>query len=684
MSKRVECIVTILERTSADAFDGTSMEGPLKNLTETLEECSVFIEKFADASILNQFVNNSSHQSKFEELNNLLSSNASDLKLALNITSVFDQQQDAADRQADLAEISSKLDVIALELTNQQQKLVHQNKDMKNEFKRRFDSFRFHLEQDILKAQNPVEAEKIDTELKLFPRIPGYDLLNEEQIGQGGFADVYRGKWLSHDHPVAIKTIRITYLRDDVKKNFLDEIATMYKIRFDYVLGIFGACIEPNYYALVVEYMSLGSLFDVLQKKERILSWADRWSIALQMTKGVNYLHMMSILHRDIKSLNFLMDNGVNGYIVKISDFGLAKIRYATSRQTTEDGRQQITGGTLLWKAPELLKFGKPSKASDIYSLGIVFWELATGRVPYEELDETIVSEGVKAGERLEIPKDVPPAFVSIITKSWSQDPSKRPTSQELLQEIATNEPIHLAASPFKDISREEEKHIYRNVSLEEIIVKCPSSSTIKLNDQKITDSDMEIVVQEAIIKKQCRDLWLAHNKITWKGAEILANVLYDNRTLYELWLSSNHLSENGVYYLAKALSVNVTLKKLGLASNDITNAGVCHLVEMFKSNKTLIMLGLANNKIGDEGVQMLAHTLAYQNTSLQTLTLNRNESITDASIPSVINMINKNRSIKELWLNNCSLRETGSRRLQELAKSRPDLKLVTVYEHSS
>ena len=194
----------------------------------------------------------------------------------------------------------------------------------------------------------------------------------------------------------------------------------------------------------------------------------------------------------------------------------------------------------------------------------------------------------------------------------------------------------------------------------------------------------MEIVVQEAFIKKQCKDLWLAYNKITSKGAEILANILYKNMTLYELWLSSNHLSENGVCYHAKALSINVTLKKLGLSSNNITNAGVCHLVEMFKSNKTLIMLGLADNKIDDQGVQMLACTLAYQNTILQILTLNRNELITDMSIHSLINMLNKNRSIKELWLNNCSLTETSKKRLQEIAKSRKDLKLVTVYEHSS
>ena len=412
----------------------------MQNLIETLEEAVNFVKKFADASVFNQFFHNTDHQQQFEMLNMQLSHNISDLKLALDITSVFNQQQDIIDRKADLDEISSKLDDIALILANQQQELLQQKKEIKNEFKRRFDSFKFHLQRDIVKAQDQTEAKAIDNESKLFLHIPGHDLVSEELIGQGGFADVYRGIWISQHHRVAIKTIRIAYLTDDVRQDFLDEIAAMCRIRFDHVLNIFGACIEPNYYALVVEYMSLGSLFNVLQKKELLLSWTDRWSIALQMAKSVNYLHTRAILHRDIKSLNFLMEKVADGYLVKISDFGLAQIRQETSRQTTtEDVRERVGVGTLQWKAPEILKLGKPTKASDIYSLGVVLWELATGCIPYEDLDETTISQGVKEGERLKIPDDVPFDFASIISKAWSQEPSKRPTSQDLIQQIMSN-----------------------------------------------------------------------------------------------------------------------------------------------------------------------------------------------------------------------------------------------------
>ncbi|CAF3412523.1 unnamed protein product [Rotaria socialis] len=705
LSKRVESIVVVLKDSSIENYSGTIKEKALQNLVETLEDIVNFVKKFTDASIFDRFFHNTDHQEQFEMFNMQLSHNVADLKLALDITSVFDQHQDMIDRQADLDEISTKLDDIALGMTKQQQELLNHKKEMKNEFKRRFDSFRFHLQQDVLKAQNLTEAKAIDEESKLFLHIPGHDLESEELIGQGGFADVYRGTWLSQHHRVAIKEIRITHLMDDVRQDFLYEISAMCKIRFDHVLNIFGACIEPNYYAIVVEYMSLGSLFNVLQKKQPHLSWPDRWSIALQMTKGVNYLHSMSILHRDIKSLNFLMEKAVDGYLIKICDFGLAKIRQETSRQTADSHQQRVSVGTLQWKAPEVLKFGKPSKASDVYSLGIVFWELATERVPYEELDEATISQGVKAGERLKIPSDVPHDYTSLISNAWSQEPSDRPTSEQLIQQImivsttATEAIVmpRLLPTAFKQYDnsslitakspkKPEAIPVVDSLSkgLEARINECQPCSDVRLNKQQLTDADIEIIVQQAIIGKRCKSLSLALNEITSKGASILADALRSNTTLHELWLSTNHVSDAGVGYLAQALSTNRTLTKLGLASNDITSAGVSHLVEIVKKNKTLNTIGLAMNRIDDQGVQMLANALAQQNTNLEILTLDRNQSVSDFSINALINMIKNNRSLKELWINDCSLSEKGKKKLQQATESKKAFKLVTTYAKPS
>jgi len=433
----VQAIVGVLKGVPVSDFNRTEMNKALENFSETVNQSIIFMEDFAHASSFDRFLKYTNHQQRFELLNDKLSQNARNLNLALDITLLFDRRQDVADQQEDFAEISLKLDEIAQAVSKQQQQSVDQHNEMKEELKRRLYSFRFHLQQDQLKAQNPDEAKKMNDEAKLFLQIPGHDLNREKSIGSGGFADVFRGTWISRHHRVAIKVIRINDLKDNIKQGFLNEIATMHKIRYDHVLGVFGACLEPNFHALIVEYMSLGSLFDVLQKKDRILSWPDRWSITLQMTKGINYLHMISILHRDIKSLNFLMETTINGYLVKVSDFGLAKIRQETSKPTVQAPGQYAPAGTLQWTAPELLKFDKPpSTASDVFSLGVVFWEVATGCVPYNELDNMNILIGVCAGNRLAIPDDVPSDFASIISNAWSQEPHKRPTCQQLIEMI--------------------------------------------------------------------------------------------------------------------------------------------------------------------------------------------------------------------------------------------------------
>lgn len=180
----------------------------------------------------------------------------------------------------------------------------------------------------------------------------------------------------------------------------------------------------------------------------------------------------------------------------------------------------------------------------------------------------------------------------------------------------------------------------------------------------------METVVKQALIEKECTRLDLGYNSITSKGAALLANALKNNTTLEELDFHNNRLSDLGVHSLADVLASNSSiLKALGLGSNGITDSGAERLAEMLKTNQTITWLALAGNQISDRGVELLANTLAHQNTSLLVLSLHVNKSISDASVDTIIDMLQHNKSLKKLWIQDCSISENGKLKLRDAAK---------------
>ena len=266
-------------------------------------------------------------------------------------------------------------------------------------------------------------------------QIKDIDLKIDEEIGLGGFGRVYRATWLSKDEQVAIKKLHATYLDKEAEKIFYNELKLMNRLRYDHIVNFYGACIEKEKYALVMEYMSVGSLYKMLHERNMEISWSDRLSIALQAAKGINYLHRYEpqILHRDIKSSNFLLEANHEGYLVKVCDFGLAKTRSETTRQTKTNTK---LGFTLPWTAPEILDFKKHTDKSDIYSLGIVYWELATKEKPYDGFADDQITRSVRDGSRLPIDEIKPSNFHAIIQTCWAHKPDERPDSISLIELI--------------------------------------------------------------------------------------------------------------------------------------------------------------------------------------------------------------------------------------------------------
>ncbi len=257
------------------------------------------------------------------------------------------------------------------------------------------------------------------------------DIKLGDEIGKGGFGIVYRGTW-KHNQ-VAVKQL-LAAPTGDALKDFKEEMQTHASLRSDHIVQLYGCCLGP--YCMVMQYMPRGSLSNYLKEhRTKDLDWNIGYKIITDMACGLAFLHDNEIVHRDLKSLNVLLDEN---YHAKLSDFGLAKIKHESKTMLRYGG----SAGTTAWMAPEL--FGRKAvytKKADIYSLGITFWEIAARKIPFEDAaDPSIIPTWVKDGEREEIPASCPPKLASLIKFCWNGKPEERPTAARIVEYLRSDE----------------------------------------------------------------------------------------------------------------------------------------------------------------------------------------------------------------------------------------------------
>ncbi len=247
-------------------------------------------------------------------------------------------------------------------------------------------------------------------------------------IGNGSYGDVYHGQWLGTE--VAIKQLQLKTLPETLAKQFEQEVLIMQQCQFPNIVRLYGVCTEPGHYAMVMEYLPQKSLRHRLQD-DKEFSWTQRWQVAVDMAQGLAYLHSRKILHRDLKSLNILLDAN---HHAKISDFGLAKVKLEINSSSSKVNK---TSGSVRWQAPELFKRNaSPTPATDVYSLGMILWEIAARQLPFNDAANELTAMGwIKDGEQEKIPADCPKALAEIIQACWAA-PEKRPTAQDIVTRL--------------------------------------------------------------------------------------------------------------------------------------------------------------------------------------------------------------------------------------------------------
>ena len=262
----------------------------------------------------------------------------------------------------------------------------------------------------------------------MLPMIQAGEMTLGDILGEGGFGVVHKGRW--QKVTVAIKRLRAKTLTEATLNAFREESRLHGQLRHPNVVSLYGACLEPGHFSMVMEYMSGGSLYQLLHSSKELL-WSLRKSIASDIAVGLNYLHESGIIHRDLKSLNVLLDGNDQA---KLADFGLSGIKTETASTMTVT---TSTPGTVRWMAPELFKrMGKCNRSTDIYAMGCVFWELSSRKLPFQDSDganDMTIPMWVKDGERDDIPSDCPVGYAALIRKCWAQNPEDRPMTAELV-----------------------------------------------------------------------------------------------------------------------------------------------------------------------------------------------------------------------------------------------------------
>lgn len=269
------------------------------------------------------------------------------------------------------------------------------------------------------------------------PIIQDMELEFTEKLGAGSSGKVYKGLFKGNE--VAIKVLKSTTEAKDIDE-FKKEFAIMSNIKSTCVVLFYGAVLEPKL-CMVMEYCSRGSLYHVLTSDKYEIGWDRVFRFAIEATRGIDQLHNgdPQIVHRDLKSLNLLVNEK---WDVKVCDFGLSRFTTGTNLETLMKMR-----GTFAYCAPEVYFGEQFSTKSDVYSLGIVFWELVVRCImghyerPFAEFknlqfDFQIIIQTAKKGLRPTIPDCCPEGWKTLMKECVDPTADKRPSCKEILVKL--------------------------------------------------------------------------------------------------------------------------------------------------------------------------------------------------------------------------------------------------------
>ncbi|KAG2600675.1 probable LIM domain-containing serine/threonine-protein kinase DDB_G0286997 [Panicum virgatum] len=255
-------------------------------------------------------------------------------------------------------------------------------------------------------------------------------LLIGHRFSSGAHSRLFHG--IYKEQPVAVKFIRQPDDEEDaelaaqLEKQFNTEVTTLSRLNHPNVIKLVGACSSPPVFCVITEFLSGGSLRAFLHKQDHKALPLDKIiSISLDIARGMAYIHSQGVVHRDVKPENIIFDEE---FCAKIVDFGIA------CEQEYCDPLANDTG-TFRWMAPEMMKRKAYGRKVDVYSFGLILWEMFSGSVPYEELNPFQAAFAVfDKNVRPAIPTNCPAPVRLLIEQCWTSHPEKRPDFSQIVQ----------------------------------------------------------------------------------------------------------------------------------------------------------------------------------------------------------------------------------------------------------
>lgn len=251
------------------------------------------------------------------------------------------------------------------------------------------------------------------------------------KFASGNHTRLYQG--IYKDQDVAVKLLRLDSCEDadiaaKLERQFMQEVHCLSQLHHPNIVKFMAASWKPPVCCLIMEYVPGGSLRAFLHRNESgSLPMKTVVSMALDVANGMEYLHSQHVVHRDLKSENLVLTEDLH---LKLTDFGVGCLE-------TECDIRSADTGTYRWMAPEMISHKHYSKEVDVYSFGIVLWELVTGLLPFEDMTPVQVAYAVvNKNLRPTIPDDCPAPLRLLMEHCWMANPDRRPNFYQIVQTL--------------------------------------------------------------------------------------------------------------------------------------------------------------------------------------------------------------------------------------------------------